>query len=81
MKNFKKFLAVVLALVMVATVFAACGGNKDKEDPAKTELKRSINYLRPPTNYKQAQIYFALSSVKMNSVPTPSVLITLIFWL
>ena len=45
MKNFKKFLAVVLALVMVATVFAACGGNKDKEDPAKTELKVGFIFL------------------------------------
>ena len=45
MKNFKKILAVVLALVMVATVFAACGGNKDKEDPAKTELKVGFIFL------------------------------------
>ena len=44
MKNFKKILAVVLALVMVATVFAACGGNKDKE-PAKSDLKVGFIFL------------------------------------
>ena len=27
----KKFLAVVLAVVMIATVFAACGKNKEKK--------------------------------------------------
>ncbi len=32
MKNLKKILAVVLALVMVATVFAACGGNDKQEE-------------------------------------------------
>ena len=44
MKNFKKILAVVLALVMVATVFAACGGNKDNE-PAKSDLKVGFIFL------------------------------------
>ncbi len=36
MKNFKKIIAVVLALVMVATVFAACGGNENKEPEGKS---------------------------------------------
>ncbi len=42
MKNLKKILAVVLALVMVATVFAACGG---KEDPETKKLKVGFIFL------------------------------------
>ncbi len=34
MKNFKKVIAVVMALALVVTCFAACGGNKD-DDKAK----------------------------------------------
>ncbi len=34
MKNFKKVIAVVMALALVVTCFAACGGNKD-DDNAK----------------------------------------------
>ncbi len=43
MKNLKKILAVVLALVMVATVFAACGGNEDKNN--ETHLKVGFIFL------------------------------------
>ncbi len=32
MKNLKKILAVVLSIIMIATCFAACGGNKDNND-------------------------------------------------
>lgn len=35
----------------------------------------------PPPSLRPPALYSALSSVKINSVPTPSVLITLMFWL
>ncbi len=35
MKNFKKVLAVVMALALVVTCFAACGGNKENDDTLK----------------------------------------------
>ncbi len=38
MKNLKKILAVVLALVMVATVFAACGGNDEPDQQEKMKV-------------------------------------------
>ena len=34
MKNFKKIIAVVLALVMITATFAACGGKEDKKPEA-----------------------------------------------
>ena len=38
MKNLRKVLAVVLALVMVATVFAACGGNEKPDTQEKLKV-------------------------------------------
>lgn len=35
MKNFKKIFAVLMALALVVTCFAACGGNEDKGNDAK----------------------------------------------
>ncbi len=43
MKNLKKILAVVLALVAVATMFAACGGKEEPE--AKEALKVGFIFL------------------------------------
>ena len=34
MKNLKKVLAVVMAIALVVTCFAACGGNKDNKNDA-----------------------------------------------
>ena len=36
MKNFKKIIAVALTLIMIVTVFAACGGNEGKDPEVKT---------------------------------------------
>ena len=41
MKNLKKILAVVLALVMIVATFAACGGNEDKN----TEEKLKVGFI------------------------------------
>ena len=43
MKNLKKVLAVVLSVLMIATVFAACGGNDDADK--KTDLKVGFIFL------------------------------------
>ena len=43
MKNLKKVLAVVLSIIMIATVFAACGGKADPEK--KTDLKVGFIFL------------------------------------
>ena len=43
MKNLKKVLAVVLSVLMIATVFAACGGNNDADK--KTDLKVGFIFL------------------------------------
>ena len=44
MKNLRKVLAVVLALIMIVATFAACGGNEDK-DNSKTALKVGFIFL------------------------------------
>ena len=41
MKNLKKILAVVLSVLMIVTVFAACGNNNDKE-PDKKSVKAAL---------------------------------------
>ncbi len=38
MKNLKKILAVVLSIIMIATCFAACGGNGDNDDEATLKV-------------------------------------------
>ncbi|MBQ8765214.1 MAG: BMP family ABC transporter substrate-binding protein [Clostridia bacterium] len=38
MKNLRKILAVVLALIMITATFAACGGNEDKDNEAKLKV-------------------------------------------
>lgn len=38
MKNFKKVLAVVMAVALIVTCFAACGGNKDGGDSSAKEI-------------------------------------------
>ena len=43
MKNFKKIIAVVLALIMITATFAACGGNEDKNN--ETHLKVGFIFL------------------------------------
>ena len=43
MKNLKKVLAVVLSVLMIATVFAACGGNDGPDK--KTDLKVGFIFL------------------------------------
>ena len=43
MKNLKKALAVVLSIIMIATVFAACGGKTEPEK--KTDLKVGFIFL------------------------------------
>ena len=43
MKNLKKILAVMLALLMITATFAACGGNEEPE--AKTDLKVGFIFL------------------------------------
>ena len=43
MKNLKKVLAVVLSIIMIATVFAACGGKAEPEK--KTDLKVGFIFL------------------------------------
>ncbi len=48
MKNLKKILAVVLSIIMIATCFAACGGNKDNNDDDSNkpaELKVGFIFL------------------------------------
>ena len=44
MKNLRKVLAVVLALIMIVATFAACGGNENK-DNSKTALKVGFIFL------------------------------------
>ena len=44
MKNLRKVLAVVLALIMIVATFAACGGNENKDD-SKTALKVGFIFL------------------------------------
>lgn len=44
MKNLKKVLAVVLSVIMIATVFAACGGN-DTPDTPDVDLKVGFIFL------------------------------------
>ena len=41
MKNFKKIIAIVHALVMITATFAACGGNESKE-PAGDKIKVAL---------------------------------------
>ena len=43
MKNFKKIIAVVLALIMITATFAACGGNEGKNN--ETHLKVGFIFL------------------------------------
>ena len=47
MKNFKKILAVVLAMTLIATLFAACG-EKPQEDDKQTELGLITSPLAAP---------------------------------
>ncbi len=45
MKNLKKVLAVLLALIMIAATFAACGGNEDKDKDTEKKLKVGFIFL------------------------------------
>ena len=47
MKNFKKILAVVLAMTLIATLFAACG-EKPQEDDKQSELGLITSPLAAP---------------------------------
>lgn len=43
MKNLKKVLAVLVALTLVVTCFAACGGNKGKQDDTSATIKIGVS--------------------------------------
>ncbi len=45
MKNLKKILAVLFALVMITATFAACGGNEDKDNDTEGKLKVGFIFL------------------------------------
>ena len=43
MKNLKKVLAVLVALTLVVTCFAACGGNEGKQDDTSATIKIGVS--------------------------------------
>ncbi len=64
MKNFKKVLAVLMALTLVVTCFAACGGNKDDDEAKKITIGVSGPLTGPAAQYGNAVVNAAKLAVE-----------------
>lgn len=42
MKNLKKYLVIVLSLIMIVSAVAACGSNNDSSEPAETDAETEV---------------------------------------
>ena len=62
MKNFKKIIAVVLALVMITATFAACGGNKEPTGGEKVlsidEVEKTVPKASAPVAKEDIKVGF-----------------------
>lgn len=56
----KKFLALLLAGMMMVTMLAACGGETAEQDEATDTIKMATNAAFPPYEYKEGEAFVGI---------------------